>query len=189
MLIKQKLQWVILAGAALILSGCVAPPPPQGAYQYSEYNGAVSQPVVTNSLPQYYENSAPQQVYYEPEYYQPQQAYVDPYYYAPAYPIVGASIAYGLYGNDRYYDRRHKHHSKRKHKRRHDGEVRKHKRSKKHASKRTKHHEGRKHNKRNAENRAQRRAERRAVQKKKKLILENLPFDPNQESQRSSDGN
>ncbi len=195
MVIMQKLRWAVFAGIAVVVSGCVAPPP-QGAYQPVAYNNGTAQPgVPSSSLPQYYEGTAPQQnVAYAQPYYQPRRTYVEPYYYAPAFPLIGASLAYGLYDNDRHYHSRHKHHSKKRHGKKHrhndgdtvhDAKGHKHKKDgKKHASKRVKHKADGTRAQRKADKRA-----RRALMKKRRLLIEQQLRAQNKEGQRASDGN
>ena len=106
MLIMQKLRWIVLAGAALALSGCVVPPPPV-AYN----DGYAQQPVYSEPVSQYYESS--DQVYYEEPNYAPQYAYRDPYYYGAGYPVIGTSLGYTVYSNNsrrKYHGNRHHSH-------------------------------------------------------------------------------
>jgi hypothetical protein len=172
MLIIQKIRWVVLAGAALVLSGCVAPP------QSNAYNSASAQPEYSNAAPQYSQYAEPNAVYYEEPAYQAQQAYVEPYYYAPAYPVVGASFGYSIYDHGYYYRGNKKH----AHKKHHRG-VKKHEKKLK-----DKHKAGKKAGKKNGKRRAGKNRKQISAAKLKTILLLQGQ-DENHEGQRASDGN
>jgi len=183
MVMIQKLRWAVLAGAALILSGCVAPPPPN-AYNTAYSQPTYSQPSYANSEPEYYNSSEPLPVYYEGNQYQPQQSYVEPYYYAPAYPVVGASIGYSIYSDHYYHDRPKKRFKKRgKHKHDDHHHVKKGHKDKKKAGKRKGKGKGKKH----AGKKHRHNGEMSAAKRKTVLLLQNL--DSRREGQRASNGN